>query len=302
MKNASLLATFAVATLIGVTARAEIMFTGGVADLTFYYESAADRWDVVLQRKGAGGVNTQGTGTGMTTTYNGFTGIVGNNTALDRTFTSLTTNISTDKFVNVGSTNYAVSRASGSPFFGNTLATGSTLFPTTTSPDMGLRTRLRENQVVLGTPLGDPVANQFDSFNLTLDPLNSTFNGGALVGNANVSLLHWTPLLQPVALIDTAANSLTANFSNWAHVHRNWGFSQSGEYDLAFEINGVGGTYGATASTGIFNMAFDVTAVPEPATTALIAAGFGCLAVGRRFRRKNQSSEPVDSDTLAAIS
>ena len=298
MKNVSFLATFAVATLIGVTVRADTQFTGGVADLTFYYESAANRWDVVLQRKGLNGVDTQGTG--MDTPYAGFTGIVGQN-PLNRTFSSLTTNISTDKFVNVGSTNYAVSRASGSPFFGNVAGTtGSALFPT--SPDMGFRTRLQENQVALGT--GTSInASQFDSFNLTLNAANSTFNGNPLVGsNANVSLLNWNTSLEPVALIDTVANSFTASFTNFAHIHRNWGFSESGNYNLAFQINGVGGTYGPTASTGNFNMGFLVTAVPEPATTALIVAGFGCLAVGRRFRRKNQSSEPVDSDKLAAIS
>lgn len=294
MRNASLLAAFVAATLIGSSAQAEIVFTGGVADLTFYYESDADRWDVVLQRKGAGGAGTQGTG--LDNVYDGFTGIVGQS-EFNRTFsTSLTTNLSTDQFVTVGSTKYAVSRASGSPLFN----AGSSSFPN--SPDLGIRTRLRENEVALGNPDGNAAANQFDSFNLILDLDNSTFNGNALAGNANFSLLHWDAFNAPVALIDTAASSLTANFSNWGHVHRNFGFSQSGEYDLAFQIQGVGGTYGPSAGTGNFNMGFNVTAVPEPATTGLLAAGFGCVALGRRFRRKKSISEPAEQDDLAVVS
>jgi len=143
---------------------------------------------------------------------------------------------------------------------------------------------------------------------MTLNPTASTFNGSSLDGaGAHVALLHWDPVTgDPVALIDTASgifgDTTTGVFPNFAasgHVHRNWGFSRLGEYSLVFDIDGVGGNY-AGAPTGQF--AFNVTAVPEPATTGLLAAGFGCVALGRRFRRKKSISESAKQDDLAVVS
>ena len=85
-------------------------------------------------------------------------------------------------------------------------------------------------------------------------------------------------------MIDSANSQLTANFVNFGHFHRNWGFSQSGEYALAFDVQGVGGTYGSTAGTASFVLGFNVTAIPEPSSLTLIAAGAGLVAC--RFRRR----------------
>lgn len=274
MKRFMAIATLILGSLVGQTTRGDIIFTGGAADLTFYYESAADRWDVVFQSKS----NT--VATGLNSPYSGFTGIVGQSPSNFNFNTALSTNFSTDRFVTVGSTTYAVARASGSPFnVPSNLAIE-------VSPDLGIRTRLRENQVALGTG-ANTAANQFDSFNLTLNLAASTFFGVSMAtaGSPSVSLLNWSGT-NPLPMIDSANGQLTANFSNFAHVHRNWGFSQSGEYNLAFDIQGVGGTYGANAGTGRFVMGFNVTAVPEPSSICLIgAAGLGIVSL--RMRRRD---------------
>ena len=121
--------------------------------------------------------------------------------------------------------------------------------------------------------------------NMTLNLAASTFNGNPLTdaGSPSVSLLHWSGAL-PVALIDSANSQLTANFSNFAHVHRNWGFTESGSYNLAFDVNGVGGIYGPSAGTGSFAIGFNVTAIPEPSSLYLIATGVSLVAC--RYRRR----------------
>jgi surface-anchored protein len=276
-----------VALVSGPVCHADILFTGGGADLTFYYESVADRWDVVFRQKG------DTVATGLNSQYTGFTGIVGLNPSQpDFNFnTKLTTQFITDRFVTVGSTTFAVARASGSPF---NLPSN---FATNVSPDLGIRTRLREDQVALGNGT-NTAADQFDSFNLTLNLTNSTFNNVALdqAGSPFVSLLNWSGT-NPVPLINSESNLLTANFQNYAHVHRNWGFSQSGIYDLSFDIQGVGGTYGDTASVGSFNMTFNVSAVPEPSSMCLVAATMG-LAAWRLRRRRTLSPDDEATPTV----
>ncbi len=238
-------------------APAAINFSGGAADITFFYESQtgpSGTWHTVLREKGTT------VATGLDNSFAGFTGIV--DAGDDWTFTTLTTSISTTTSVLVGATNYFVAAASGSPFLASGIA------------DLGIRTRLRENEVALGIGT-NTAANQFDSFNLTLNLGASTFNGDPLAGNAAVSLLHWNTFDEPLPLIDSANSLLTANFTNWGHIHRNWGFSEYGNYELVFTLQGVGGTYGATASTGSTTLSFEV--VPEPATYALFT---GLLALG----------------------
>jgi len=269
----------------GQATYAALAFTGGAADLTFFYESAADRWDVVFRR------TASTVGTGFDSPYTGFTGIVG--LGDDFNFNnSLTTRFTTDRFVTVGSTNYAVARASGSPF------NLPSQFANNVSPDLGIRARLRENQVALGIG-NNTAANQFASLGLTLDLAASTFNGSSLsdAGSPFVSLLGWDPITgAPSAMIDSASGQLTANFGNYAHIHRNWGFSRSGEYVLNFNVNGVGGTYGDTAGTGNFSMAFEVAAVPEPSTVCVFAAVFGLAGMGLRRGRR-----PITDTSVASV-
>jgi surface-anchored protein len=262
-----------------------IVFTGGGADLTFYYNSTNNTWATVFRAKGTTNQPTTATATGLTAPFNStstpatWTGIVGNivpavngNTG-DYTFTSLNPVFNTTSTVTIGQTptTYFVSAASQSPF--------------TTGADLGIRTRLRENQIEMGDPTGNANFDQFATFNLTLNTGLSTFNGNALTGNANVSLLHWDALNTTwTALLDTANNETTAEFDVWDHVHRNWGFSKYGNYSLVFDLVGVGGAYGGTASAGSTSVNFEV--VPEPSTYALLATALGLGALlRRRFRR-----------------
>ena len=270
--------------LLPLAAPAAINFSGGGADVFFLYNSSADNWVTVFRAKGTAGQPTTTSATGLINPFNStstpatWTGISGNQVAAapgdtgDYTFSSLTTLINTTTTQTIGTTNYFINSANGSPF----LSDGS-------SSDLGIRIRLREDEVALGIG-SNTAADQFDSFNLTLDIGASTFNGNPLAGNADVSLLNWDSFDNPVPQIDTADLLLTANFTNWGHVHRNWGFSEYGNYELVFTLEGVGGTYGATASTGSATLSFEV--VPEPATYALFTGLFalGLICYRRRLK------------------
>lgn len=256
------------------------------ADITWYYQSqvGGGTWHTVFRAKGTAGQPTTSNASGLTNPYAGFTGIVGNqvpavpgNTG-DYLFDSLTLNIFTTTQATVGAADYFIASAAGSPLLGSGF-----------TPDLGVRTRLRENEVALGIG-SNTAANQFDSFNLTLNLALSTFNNVALdqLGPPNVSLLNWDAFDDPVAMIDTASNTLTANFTNFDHVHRNWGFSDYGHYDLVFDIAGVGGTYGLTAPTGLSEISFHV--IPEPSAIALLMAGVCAVALLRRHLKNPKAS------------
>jgi hypothetical protein len=253
----------AFASMTSSSTAADIRLTGGSADINFYYESAANRWHRVVRGKAST------VATGLTSPFTPFTGIVGAGT--DFNFDTLTTKLITNTSVNFGGTDFSVSSASGSPLFGPS-SPGATA-------DLGIRTRLREN-------FGSGNVDQFSSFVLSLKVGDSTFNGGALAGSgAEVGLFHWdSPTLpsNPVALLNTAGGLFSTNFANFEHVHRHWGFSERGVYDLAFDFQGTGGLYGATAAPGSFRMSFNV--VPEPSTLALLGMGLGCFIL-RRHRR-----------------
>lgn len=299
-RPASLLALLGVLLLAAPQVQASnIVFEDDEGDLTFYYNSVANSWATVFRAKGTTGQPTTTEATGLTAPFNStsipptWTGIVGNIVAAangdtgDYTFTTLTTEVNTATQVPVGAVNYLVSSAEGSPFLEGAGA------------DLGIRMRLRENQVAMGIG-ADAAANQFASFNLRLRPADSTFNGGPLVGNANVSLINWDGGGNPIAQINTATGLLTANFGNYEHVHRNWGFSQYGNYALAFDLEGVGGTYGSTASVGTTTLNFAV-AVPEPGTVSLAALGLVGVAgsfhwLRRRHRLPASAGAPEQAD------
>jgi surface-anchored protein len=282
---ASLLALLGILLLAAPQVQAaNIVFQDEEGDLTFFYDSVANTWATVFRAKGTADQPTTTEATGLTAPFNGsstpatWPGIVGNVVADpagdtgDYTFTTLTTEVNTATTVALGAVNYLVSSAEGSPFLEGAGA------------DLGIRMRLQEN-FTLENSEPDPNVNQFTGFNLTLNPAASTFNGGPLVGNANVSLINWDGSENPIAQIDTATNTLTANFGNYEHVHRNWGFSNYGDYSLVFDLVGVGGAYGDTAAVGTTTINFAV-AVPEPGSVSLAALGLLGAAGGFRWLRR----------------
>jgi len=309
---AALLAAVTLSSLIAPAVAGPIEFNAptqalpGLADLTFYYNRAANTWATTFQAKGTADQPTTTNASGLTAPFNAIStpgtwvGILGNTLANpagntgDYTFTTLTTNIAT-------ATQHSVTTGTTTTSYYVATASGASINPSTATPDLGIRTRLRENQVAMGIGSGTAV-NQFDSFNLTLKPAASTFTapGGSPVSldtsGAFVSLLNYSGT-NSQALIDSAADQLTANFGNWAHVHRNWGFSQYGEYSLAFDLQGVGGLYGGSAAVGTTTLGF-VASVPEPGTVSLAALGLLGAAGGFRWLRRRRPAAVNDTAIL----
>jgi surface-anchored protein len=251
----------------------DINFTGGGADLTFYFESTGPgtgNWYSVFRAKGTAGQPTTAVATNLTSPFTGFTGIAGNqvptvagNTG-DYNFSSLTVTATTAGSVVIGSTTFYTLTASGSPFN-----------PATPTADLGIRTRFQSQST-----------NQFpDGMRLTLDLAGSSFNGDPLLtSGAYVSLLNWSGS-DPVALINTDGGSSFADFSMSGHVHRNWGFSQEGNYQLVFTMTGLGGT-GDYAGVPAGSTTVNFQVVPEPSTGLLLLGGLGLAALLRRRMQK----------------
>jgi hypothetical protein len=244
LSYAALSVAFGLLSGLPVAAAADIVFTDGEADLNFHYDSATSTWHTVFH------AHDETTATGLDDNFLGYPGIVGNEPDEDFNFDTLTTEIVTSTSLSIGLNNFLISSAEGSPIFEGVTA----------------------GQV-----------NQFDSFNLTLDVANSTYNGNPLgASGQHVGLFNWDAFDNPVAQINSSVALLTANFGNFNHHHRHWGFTAYGTYDLAFNIAGVGGLYGDSAPSGSFNATFNV--VPEPSALLLLSLSVGCLAIRRQRR------------------
>ncbi len=242
------------------SAKADIVLTGGSADINWFYESGgnpsvAGTWHNVFRNKGTT------VASGLSTQFPDFTGSVGHGD--DWQFNTLTVNLHLTTQLTVGSTDFYISSANGSPF----LADGSTA-------DLGIRTRLREDEVDLGIGT-NTVANQFDNFRLSLNLAESTYNNTALnaPGSPDFAIISWDTFDNQVILINTDDNDLSHDFPNWGHDHYNFGFSELGDYSLVFDFEGVGGTYGGIAPAGQSTLSFNV--IPEPSTLALVLLGLG---------------------------
>ncbi len=248
--------------LATANATATITFTGNQADLTFFYESAEDRWDIVFRDKG----DTVASGLDVNM-YGGFTGIVGVNSG-DNAFNTLQINVTSAPVQALNGNNYLI-----------TPANGSTIHTNINQPDLGIRFRLRENEVALGNPLGNPAADQFDSARLTLDWAASTKPTGA-----NFAMFGWDAFGGPDSVLyETASGNpadLTHDWDNWGHDHWHFGFSEVGDYQLVFNIDGIGGTHGGDDTPSQVTLNFAV--VPEPSSALLGMVALGVAALRRR--------------------
>lgn len=236
--------------------QAATVFTGGLADLTFFYDSANDRHDVVFRTK----ANTEASGLGPA--YGAPPGGVGGDVANDRTFDSLRIVVSAAPVVTLNGIGYLVTPASGS-----------SLYTDPSQPDLGIRTRLRENAI---NP-GDPVVQQFANLRLSLDWAASLKPSDS----AAFALFNTTAFGEVgTVLYDTAAEDFTHDWGNYGHTHWHFGFSEAGDYSLVFAIDGVGGAYGDDDTPGTVTLQF--TVIPEPATAGMALFAAGLLGLRRR--------------------
>lgn len=256
-----------------------IELNGGSADIFFLYNSVADVWNTVFR------VKTSTDATGLTSPFNTtstpstWDGILGNSIPSaagengDHIYETLTVNLDVTQMLTVDGTDFFYSDANGQ--FTNNVPTA----------DLGIRIRLREDEVAMGDPLGDENLDQFDNFTFTINTELSTFNGVALEDtSAHVSLFESDTFGNPVALFNSAENELTGTFDNiWTHQHRNWGFSEYGEYSIVLDVRGQGGEYGDSDHQA--TIGFNV--IPEPSTFALVLVGLGFGGFIRKKRLQN---------------
>lgn len=238
-----------------------ITLNGGSADITFFYESQNGpdgTWHVTVRSKGSTVAD------GLTNDFGGFTGAVGTSSGNDWNFDTLRVNLTTSTTATIGGIDYFVSSASGS-----------SIFPSGTT-DLGIRTRLRENQIEIGNG-SNTAADQFDDFNIELLSVDGP-TGGEFV------LFGWDGSSIPAEIrYNTADSILSSDWPAYDHLHRHFGFSEQGVYTLNFRGTGVDGTYGAIADPVDFSIEFNV--IPEPGTYVLLF-GFGALALVLLRRRK----------------
>lgn len=281
MKKSAVILALALAAmgLSGGLASAGIIdFSLGGADLTFYYDSVNDTWDTVLRAK----ANTTATGLTASNTYGTPPGNVGAQIPAnagdpgDYTFSTLNVLVNNPGQISVGATDFLVTSAAGSGGFNDN----------TQAPDLGIRTRLRED-------LGSGTVQQFDTsvgFRLTLRPDLSTFNSVAMNQAGSPAFAIFTVdgfgdvVTAESQYLNTNDSDFDSEWPNYTHSHRHFGFSEAGAYSLVFDIQGLDGEYGATASTGQFGVNFSV--IPEPSSVLLI--GFGGIATALARRRRAQ--------------
>ncbi len=237
-----------------------IVHNAGSGDLTFFYDSAADSFDVVFRSK----EDTQATG--LDQEYAGAPGGVGDpgSGQQDWNFDTLQANLTSAPQVSVGGTDYYVSPASGSIYEDSS-----------SEPDLGLRFRFREDDD--GTAV-----DQFESFTMTLDWDNSTRPEGA-----EFALFGFDEFDEPtIVRYETIQENFAEDWSVWGHDHWHWGFSEQGEYSLVFDFVGEFAD-GGLSTVGSTTVDFQV--IPEPGTVALLF-GLGAFAVVSVIRLRRSKS------------
>jgi hypothetical protein len=254
MKTSNIIAMAAVlGGLFVVTPKAEatITFTGGVADWTFYYDSVNDTFDVVFQAKGTT------VATGLDNAYVGPPGGVGGSTT-NYTYDNLQVNVSSAPRRTVNDVDYLITSASG------------TSYTNDAQPDLGFRTRFRELND------GEPqvAVDQFANFRMTLNTASSTLAGDFI-------MFKYDAIADTnVILFETAKGDSSHDWSAWGHSHWHYGFSQEGDYNLVFDIEGLDAGGNVVTSTGSTSIGFNI--IPEPSSALLSVLAVGALALRRR--------------------
>lgn len=255
--------SFAVAAVLGgmffVAPQAEasttIQHDAGQGDWTFFFDEDQSRFDVVFRNKGAGTVAS-----GLDSPYAGPPGGVGGATGsqADFNFDTLRVNVTSAPTIVVKGIGYLVTPAVGQSY------------NTASQPDLGIRMRLREDE-------GAGVIDQFDSFRMTLDWAASMKPAGA-----EFILFRYNSISEENDInFETAASDLTHDWPVWGHSHWHFGFSEPGDYTLAFGVQGLGGHAGdSPVQTAMLNF----SVVPEPTAAVLASAALGMFALRRRRR------------------
>ena len=280
-RNLTAVGSFALASILGsgalhtVSADTDVIdFTAGSADITFFYDSVENRFDTVLRKKG------DTVAEGLNTPYGTPPGGVGGGD--DFVFSTLNVILNGAPVFQVDGHEYFVSPASGG------FVTDADL------PDVGIRTRLRE---------GDPAIDQFNALRWTLN-----LSGSQLPDGAEFILFGADALgVDANVLIDTEHGDLSHDWPVYGHTHWHWGFSQHGQYQLAFDIEGVDGEYGDAQATGSFAVNFSVNPVwfgyPVGEDFMVMSEELGLLYVEHRpwvysydLRRYVYVSEEADTE------
>ena len=135
-------------------------------------------------------------------------------------------------------------------------------------------------------------SSKFTDYFTFKDPTPGNETGG---GNANaISLSASGPItFSNISLIDQSTNSLVQSGTVYSDNSGNWfanlfSFVLGSKSDTyAIQVDGnIGGISGST-TTGNYSGNFNISAVPEPKTYAMLLAGLGLLAFTARRRKAN---------------
>jgi hypothetical protein len=247
MKLKALILASSIALLPAVAPAQNITHTAQGADLTFFYDPTADtgqRWDFAFRAKSGGPTEATGLSNPAPVRAGSANGpFPGSNQ--DFQFDSLTYNINASTTVN------------GDSFFLSSYGgTGSLFNQNTTSPDIGIRTRLNNDDVV------------FSDFALTLDSFSGP--GDFILLDIGFNFIY-----------DSRSGGFDSNtvlYNNVnGHDHFHFGFSEKGSYALNFVVNGTLSDL-STADSGTLMVHFEV--IPEPAQVALFFGLGAIVAIG----------------------